>query len=167
MSRDRIVVNVEGLETTLARLEALPAEVVSKSGGPVKAGLRKGALVIRDEMRRNVQTIVDEPDKDSDTTSTGLLRDSIAVKRGKGHATLKGERYWVMVPKRKRYPTGSGIPVERVGQMLEYGTSKRGPMPWAGPAFHAKKAEAMQVIVSEMNRAISTIERRLARINKE
>lgn len=168
---ERTEVSIRGLETTLARLEALPAEIVSKGGGPVRTALRKAALLIRDEMRKNVQAIMDEPNVNGEDDSTGTLRDSITVKRGKPHATLKGERYWVMVPKRKRYAPGgkskSGIGVETVGQMLEYGTERLvEPKPWAGPAFHAKKLEATLLAVNEVNKGIEAVERKLARIKR-
>lgn len=46
--------------------------------------------------------------------------------------------------------------------MLEYGTSKRKPMPWARPAFHAKKQEAVTVMIAETEKGISKIEKKLA-----
>jgi HK97 gp10 family phage protein len=162
--------SIEGLAEVKARLEALPRELVSKGGGPVRVGLRKGALVIRDKMRQNAQEVIDRPNVGGGDESTGLLVKSITVKRGKAHASLKGERYWVMIPKRLRYPIStrspSGISVERVGQMLEYGTSRVPAYPWAGPAFHATKGEAVAVVVREMGRGLSRVEKQLQRIKR-
>lgn len=163
----REVVNVEGLEEVKRRLEALPAEFASKNGGPVRVGLRKGALVIRNAARANVARIVAEPNVGGGDESTGLLEKSITVKRGRALRNGKGERVFVLVSKRARYPieprTPSGIGVEQVGRMLEYGTSRRRAMPWMGPAFHATREEAVRVVVAEVGNAITRIERKLAK----
>lgn len=163
----REVYGITGLETTLARLRALPAEVASKNGGIALSALRKGGAVIRDQMKANVRQIVRTPNiGGGDDESTGLLEASITVRRGKRHAALKGERVWVMVPRRKVYPIGKKVktqfPVARIGQILEYGSARlKSPHPWAGPAFHARKREAVEVIIRETNRGLDAAERKL------
>jgi HK97 gp10 family phage protein len=78
---------------------------------------------------------------------------------------VKGETFIVTVPKRARYPiskrTPTGVGVATVGKMLEYGTSKRQPMPWMRPAFHAKKGEATKVMAEELLKGIDKLERKL------
>lgn len=50
----RELVHVEGLRGVVDTLRQLPPEMVSKNGGVVRSGLRKGALVIRDAARRQI-----------------------------------------------------------------------------------------------------------------
>ena len=165
----REVFKVEGLEGVLKSLQQLPKEVSQKRGGPVRAALRKGANVIRKQAQANVKAITDKPNIGGGDYSTGTLQKSITVVRGRPHRTLNGERMFVLVPKRRRYPiskrTPTGIPVSTVGRMLEYGTSKRKPMPWMGPAFHAKKDEAVTTIVTELKKGIDKAVAALARRN--
>jgi len=160
---------ISGLDGVLQSLQELPKEVAQKNGGPVRKVLRKAALVIRDEERRNVARIVADPNVGPDE-STGLMEKSIVVVKGKPHSTLNGERMFVLIPKRKRYPfsprTPTGISVAMVGRMLEYGTSRRQAMPWARPAFHAKKGEAVAVVVKELPAEIDKIVRKLSRQNR-
>lgn len=160
---------IEGLEGVLKSLQQLPKEISQKRGGPVRAALRKGANVIRKQAQANVKAITAEPNVGGGDNSTGLLEKSITVVRGRPHRTLNGERMLVLVPKRRRYPidkrTPTGIPVAMVGRMLEYGTSRRKPMPWMGPAFHAKKSEAVSVVVAELRKGIEKAVAALARRN--
>ena len=69
----KVEVKVSGLDGVLDTLKSLPAEVVSKRGGPVRAALRKGAVVIQKQEKANLQAVTvnaDDPDK---AASTGLL----------------------------------------------------------------------------------------------
>jgi hypothetical protein len=79
---------------------------VSKRGGPVLAGLRKGARLIRTQMVLNLhQHLAASPD------TTGLLMKSVIVSRGKAPFGTKGERVLVRI-KRRTYPgTGEGTGV--------------------------------------------------------
>jgi len=159
--------HIEGLDGVLDALRALPKEVSQKNGGPVRRVLRKAANLIRDEAKRNVSRIVAAPNIGGADVSTGTLEKSISVVRGRPHRTLNGERMMVLIPKRRRYAvakrTPSGISVATVGRMLEYGTEKRKPMPWMRPAFHAKKSEAVQLVVRELPRDIARVATKLAR----
>ena len=164
---NRQAFDIQGLDGVLRKLQALPKEVTQKRGGPVRSSLRKGANVIRKQAQANVRQIVATPNQGGQDESTGTLEKSIRVIRGKPHKTLNGERMFVLVPRRRRYPiskrTPSGINVALVGRMLEYGTTKRRPMPWMGPAFHAKKTEAVTTIVRELNKGIDRIVKKLER----
>jgi HK97 gp10 family phage protein len=158
-------VRIEGLDTLLRRLKAL-GPAASKRGGPVRAAVRKGAVVIQKAAVANVERIVAEPNVGGDNDSTGLLAKSIKPMRAKSPRQYKGETYFVTVPRRARYPidtrTPTGIAVATVGKMLEYGTSKRQPMPWMGPAFNAKKGEAADVMAAELEKGIARLERKVA-----
>ncbi|PZQ09937.1 HK97-gp10 family putative phage morphogenesis protein [Pseudoxanthomonas winnipegensis] len=152
---------VSGLDGVLDKLQRLPSEVVSKNGGPVRKVLRNAAKIIRDEARKNVRAITDEPNVGGANFSTGTLENAISVVKGKSHATLNGERYFVLVPKRKRYPidqrTPTGIAVATIGRMLEYGTSKRRPIPWMRPAYYAKRQAVVDYVQSNLTAEIDKV----------
>ena len=156
---------ISGLDGVLERLQALPKEVSQKRGGPVRTSLRKGANIIRAEARKNVRRITTTPNIGGADRSTGKLEKSIAVVRGKTSLRRNEERMMVLIPKRARYPvdqrTPTGIGVSTVGRMLEYGTSRNKPHRWMGPAFHAKKGEALDTIVRELRAGIDKAVRKL------
>jgi len=148
-------VSVQGLAGVLDALRKLPPEIVSKAGGPVKLALKKAAEVLRDEAKRNVQRIVDTPNKSGKNESTGLLMKSIQAKRSRMRGGERGEAFVVGIKRGQRYPQGrqgrkGGITAVQVGRLLEYGTERRQPMPWLRPAFDAKKGAAVQTFVAEM-----------------
>jgi HK97 gp10 family phage protein len=95
----RVDFKVSGLDGVLDMLLTLPPEVVSKAGGPVRSALRAGAVVIRDEARKNVRKIVLEPNVDGKPSrSTGALEKAIKVTRGSRGAEVrsgKAEKYIV------------------------------------------------------------------------
>lgn len=167
---DQQAFHIDGLDGVLARLQALPKELTQKSGGPVRKALRKAANVIRDEARANVRRITAEPNVGGGDNSTGMLEKSIVVVKGRAHKTLNGERMFVLVPKRRRYPiserTPTGMPVAMVGRLLEYGSSRQKGHPWMRPAFHAKKQEAINVVVRELPKEIDKIVRKLAAVGR-
>lgn len=165
-------VSIEGLDAVLRRLKALGPEA-SKRGGPVRAAVRKAAVVIQREAQANVRRIVADPNIGGSDVSTGMLEKSIKPMRAKAPQKYKGETYFVTVPKRARYPistkTPTGIGVATVGRILEYhehksahGT-KHPPKPWMRPAFHAKKQEAVTVMTDELVKGIARLERKLAK----
>jgi HK97 gp10 family phage protein len=157
-----------GLEGVLKTLQELPPELVSKNGGPVRAALRKAALLIQKQAQANVQRIIDEPNASGlPPESTGLLKANVVVQRGKAPRSGKGERYLIRV-RRKRYP-GSKDWKERstsqIGALLEYGTGQRRPSPWMRPAFEQRKQEALAVFQRELPAAIDRAVKKLARQN--
>lgn len=169
--------DIQGLDEVLDRLQALPKEVVQKNGGPVRKVARNAVHIIRDEARRNMRRIIAAPNirtlpdgsrvPSGDDASTGRMVEKILTVKGKQHKTLNGERYMMLIPKRARYPisrkTPTGIGVATVGRMLEYGTARRQPMPWARPAFHAKKGEAVRHVQRELPKEIDKVVKKLAR----
>ena len=141
----KVEVKVSGLDGVLDTLKSLPAEVVSKRGGPVRAALRKGAAVIQKQEKANLQAVTvnaDDPDK---AASTGLLLKNVVVTRGKAPSSGKGERYLVRV-KRRVYARIGSKPVTtlKTAQLLEYGSSQQPAEPWIRPAFQAKAEEAIK-----------------------
>ena len=163
----KVEVKVSGLDGVLDTLKSLPAEVVSKRGGPVRAALRKGAVVIQKQEKANLQAVTvnaEDPDK---AASTGLLLKNVVVTRGKAPSSGKGERYLVRV-KRRVYARIGSKPVTtlKTAQLLEYGSSQQPAEPWIRPAFQAKAEEAIKTVESELLRSIDRIVKKLAAKNK-
>lgn len=160
-------VRVEGLDDVLRRLKALGAEA-SKRGGPVRAGVRAGAMVIVKEAQVNVQRVIDTPNKGGmPTKSTGLLKKSIKTFRAKAKAGERGETFIVTVKRNSKYSDerikGKLKTARVVGQRLEYDTSKMQPHPWMRPAFHAKKQEAVKVMKEKTLAGIDKLEKKLSK----
>lgn len=138
-----------GLDGVYEMLQGLPAEVVSKRGGVIKAALRKGAVVfLKAELLALDVSLSNATKEDSETT--GLLKANVIVTRGKPPTDGKGERYVVRI-RRKIYPRPGKRSVNTVqtGQRLEYGTSKQPAEPWIRPAFLSKAEEAIRTVETE------------------
>lgn len=150
-----------GVDNVLKTLQSLPPEVVSKRGGAVKLALAKGARLIRNEVKKNLQRVI------STDESTGLLEKNIIASRGKQPYGTKGERYLVRV-KRKTYPDRQGKPVTtlKTANILEYGSEKQSAQPFIRPAASAKAQEAINVITTDLVKRLDKIVADLARKNK-
>lgn len=158
---------LHGVEGVLDTLRSLPPEVVSKRGGPVRAALRKGAVVLQKAAKANLQAAVSNATSSGQRESTGLLLKNLVVTRGKAPTSGKGERYLVRV-RRKVYPgrTGEVTTTLKSAQLLEYGSSQQPPEPWLRPAFAARANEAVTVSVQSLQTAIAKIVTTLAARNK-
>lgn len=167
------LVRIEGLDSVMRTLRELPAEVVSKNGGPVRAALRKGAVIIQKQAMANVQSIIDEPNVDGQFVSTGRAKKSIRIKRVRPLNRQKGEAVIVSVKSqsytgrriRRKGRKESELKTNDVLFMLEAGTERRRAMPWMRPAFESKKVEALQVFATELPRAIDRAVKKLAKQN--
>lgn len=173
-----VELKVTGLDGVLDLLKKLPPEVVSKRGGPVRAALRKGALVIKKEAQANVRKIVAEPNIGGrNDLSTGELEKAIRVNRGKVPPGFKGEKaiVWLGKVTRKYANTKHNVRKQRVGQsydleppqfygrFLEYGTSRMRAHPWLRPAAETKAQEAVNAITKELVNRLNAIVKKLAR----
>lgn len=160
---------LHGLDGVLAKLKALPPEIVSKRGGPVKTALRKGALVIQKEWQAQIRRIIDDPNAGGlPGESTGLLHKSIQVKRNSRPKEVgANEAYQVKIKARQRYPNASTadgpVTAAKVGRLLEVGTERRAPMPWATPGYFAKRQAALDTVVSELGKGIAAVIRKMER----
>lgn len=145
--------HVKGLENLLVTLKALPPEIVSNRGGPVRTSLRASAVVFQKQYIENVQLIVDQPNKDGSTPQNSkTLEKAIIVSRGKPQSSLKGEIYRVRVKRGARAPNGQSA--NKYGGVLEFGyegVAAKAPM---RRAFDAKKQEAYGVFVSQMQKRL-------------
>lgn len=163
--------NVQGLEGVLETLKSLPAEVVSKRGGPVKLALAKGARLIRDEAIKNVKSSIAQGGTED---STGLLAKSIIASRGKQIHGSNGERYLVRVKKKaydqqkigKRQSAGKRVTTQKTASLLEYGSSHQPARPWLRPAVESKGQEAINVIVADLKKRIAATVKKLASQNR-
>jgi HK97 gp10 family phage protein len=163
----KVEMKLTGLNGVLATLQSLPAELVSKRGGPVRAALRKGAVVILKQEQANLQASIASSPDGAARESTGLLLKNLVVTRGKEPRGTKGERFLVRI-RRKTYARKNGKPVTtlKTAQLLEYGSSKQPAEPWIRPAFMSKAEEAIRTIEREMVSGIDRIVKKLARQNK-
>lgn len=161
-------VRVEGLRGVLDTLKALPPEIVSKAGGPVKLALKRAAELIRDEAKSNVRRIIDTPNVGGGNDSTGLLLLSLQAKRGRMRRGVNGESFVVSIKRGQKYPDfrqskKGDLTATQIGRQLEYGTERREPMPWLRPAFDSKKQEAVDTFVREVTTRAQRIIDKLSR----
>lgn len=157
---------MKGLDDVLAKLEALPREIASKNGGPVRAALRKGAIVIRDEWQSQVQRVIDEPNVGGrPTVSTGLLKSSITVTRDSKPQRARANERFVVRVRSKKYPDGKTT-TPQVARLLEYGSEKMQAKPWAAPGFMSRRQQALNTVVTELNKGIERIVKKLSRVKK-
>jgi hypothetical protein len=155
-------VKLTGLDGVLDVLKKLPTEVVSKRGGPVRASLRKGAVVLHKQAVANLQAQLNNEAGD-EAGSTNLLIKNVVVTRGKPPSEGNGERYLVRV-RRKVYPgrTGPAVTTLKTAQIKEYGSVKQPAKPWLRPAF-SKAPEAIRVVNEDLVKRINSIVRKLSR----
>ena len=157
----KVEVEMHGLAEVVQALKSLPPEVVSKNGGPVRAALRKGAVVIRNQAQINLQASIAAPGITGVTDSTGLTAQQVIIRR-KAPRGVKGERFVVSV-RYKPHATSKGqfrgrtIHYNDIAFILEAGTSVMPAQPWMQPAFNAKAPEALATIERELPRAILRI----------
>lgn len=158
---------LHGLDGTLAALKSLPAEIVSKRGGPVKSALRKGSKVVQQEWQARVQDIINTENRDGEPSkTTGLLKKSIInTRHPRPHEIGANEAYTVRIKGRRFYPAtrGKRVTASRVGRYLEIGTERRPPIPWAVPGYFASREKALTVTVDELNKGIARV---IAKLSK-
>ena len=161
----KVDVDIKGLDGVLDTLRSLQKEVVSKRGGPVRAALRKGAMVIHRQELANLAAVTANATDEGVRESTGFLAKNVVVTRGKEPTGSKGEWYLVRV-RRKGYPSRKGVSTLKTAQLLEYGSSKQPAEPWIRPAFLSRAREAIQTTERELLAGIDRIVRKLAAKNK-
>lgn len=172
---------IEGLKGVIDTLKSLPPELVSRRGGPIRTALRKAAKVIQDEAKLNVRNIVAEPNLGGvPTRSTGALEKSITIKRRRPRAGVNGEVFTVGISKvkgtygdtKKNRRSGKvgnqydQLPPTFYAWFLEFGTERMRAHPFMRPAFDAKKQEAVDTFVTETNKGIERVYKKLKRQNR-
>lgn len=144
-----VELKVTGLDGVLALLHQLPPELVSKRGGPVKLALKKAAKIILVEAQQNLQRAIDAPGKTGVTVSTGFLKSSLVMTRGKLFAGENGEKYLIRF-KRGKYPNHPNVSAYKSAVFMEYGSEGRAAIPYLRPAAIMKG----QAAVTEFEREI-------------
>lgn len=160
----KMEMQLKGLDDVLATLNALPVEIVSKKGGPVKNALRRGARQLRDAAEVNLREAIAR----GGSRSTGLLEKNLIASRGKPPVGSKGERYLVRV-KRKTYPgrkperDGKVATVRKSAQLLEWGSSQQQSTPWLRSAVSRKGTAVIETIRTDLLARIETTVKRIAK----
>lgn len=159
---------LQGLDGVLHVLQQLPPEVAAKRGGPVLAALRKGAKVIRDQARINLDASIAAPGKTGVTVATGFTGRHVVSQRRPWREQGRGERVVVTVrdknhPAGGRYKSGRRIRTADLARYFEYGSVTQAPLPWLVPAFKARAREAIAVIERETWAAVQRAVKKLAR----
>jgi HK97 gp10 family phage protein len=157
MMATEVTVKMEGLVGVLELLKQLPAEVVSKRGGPVRSALRKGAVVLHKEAKRNLEAVTAGDD------TTGLLVDNLVITRGKMLPGENGEKYLVRVRAKSYQRKGAKVTTRKTASLLEYGSAKQPAEPWLRPAFSSKASEAARTVETELLKGIDRIVKRLSK----
>lgn len=158
----KVEVKLTGVDGVLKTLQSLPAEVVSKRGGPVKAALAKGARFVRDQERKNLQAVLEPGDE-----STGLLAQNIIASRGKPPTSGRGERYLVRV-KRKMYPGRKGEQVSTLksAQIKEYGSAKQPARSFIRRTVQESGGQAIEIVTKDLAARVQKVVAKLASQNK-
>ena len=158
----KVEIQLSGLDGVLNTLRRLPPEVVSKRGGPVKAALRKGALVIFEQAQMNLYRATANIGT-GDDKGTGLLLKNLVVTRGKEPIGTRGERYLVRVRRKSYERQGEPVTTLKTAQLLEYGSSQQPAEPWLVPAFKMKAQQAIKTVESELVRGVNLVLRKIAK----
>lgn len=160
----RTEVDIKGMQGVLATLSALPSEVVSKRGGPVKLALAKGARKLRDRAKANLRAAIAEGPT---TRSTGELDKRVIASRGKEPRGTKGERYLVRVKKRD-YINADGVRTNPLmtANLMEWGSSHQPAKKWLRNAVTQGGAEVIEIVTTDLKRRIDLTVKKLAMQNK-
>jgi len=158
----KVELQIHGLDGVLSTLEALPAEVVSKRGGPVKLALAKGARLLRDQAKDNFRRSVAQGGADSTETTV----ENIVASRGKAPVGTKGERQLVRV-KRRSYINAKGAKTTtlRAAQLMEYGSATQPARPWLRLAVQRRGSQIIDVVSEDLLKRLDQITKRLAAQN--
>lgn len=154
--------SIKGLDGVLDMLKSLPAEIVSKRGGPVKTALRKGAVVLQQEAKSNIRRVTQKTESKG-YVSTKTLENAVVVRRDPNPKREgANERYRVLLS-RKKY-LGRDLPVVATGRFLEFGTEHQRAEPWMAPAFMTAKERALNTVVDELNKGIQRAIKKAAKL---
>lgn len=160
----KVDMKLSGMDGVIATLQSLPAEVVSKRGGPVKASLAKGARFLRDRYRENLHRAIQGG---KTTRSTGELEKRVIASRGKKPFGTKGERYLVRIKKRD-YINADGVRTNPLmtANLLEYGSSHQPPTPFARPTALQHGEKAITIVTEDLKVRLDKVVAKLAAQNR-
>lgn len=158
----KVEVQLKGMDGVLKTLQELPADIVSKRGGPVKLALAKGARRLRDQARQNLRKSIAEGGE----RSTGMTEKAVIASRGKAINGGNGERYLVRV-KKGTFTNADGYPTSTLmtANLLEYGSSHQAPTPWLRPALQQTGAQVIDLVSEDLLRRVDKFVAQLAAKN--
>lgn len=142
------LVHIKGLDAIIKTLNALPPEIVSRAGGPVRTALRKAAVVVQKEAKANIDRIASEGETNE---STGTLKKALIVSRKKP-GNFKGERFWLRIKRGAKNP--DGVTANTYGGVLEFGDNRVPAKGWMRAAWEGKKNEALDTFIREIPKGI-------------
>lgn len=160
MAEEVVTIRADGF---LDLLQKLPAELVSKRGGPVLAGLRRGGNLMRKAWREEIDRLLEEPNIGGTYRSTGTYAKAIKVSRMRRPERIgANEAVRITVPGNATYPDGERVAM--VAGVLENGTEHMGAKAPMRKAFDARKGEVLQAVVTGIDagiqRAIKKLDKR-------
>ncbi len=160
----KMEMQLRGVDGVLKTLNSLPAEVVSKRGGPVKASLAKGARFLRDRYKEKLHAAIQGG---KTTRSTGGLEERVIASRGKKPHGTKGERYLVRIKKRD-YINADGVRTNplMVANLLERGSSHQPATPFARPTALQHGEEAIRIVTEDLKQRVDKVVAKLAAQNR-
>ena len=178
-------VQMDGLADVIARLKALPKELVGKNGGPIRKALFAPAKMMRDDVKAAVPVWKGNKYSANSRNVPGLLRNSIGVFRDRRPESVgAAEHYQIGTRKsRKTYAnTERNRRYRRVGKkytvsgaafyimFVEFGTSTTGlgrpgqqaQRPFTR-TFESKKYQTVTMFSSSLSKDLDAVVRKLAR----
>lgn len=150
-------IQVKGLNEAITKLKSLPQDVVYAKGSPIKLALRKAAVLIREEEKSRLKSLMNV--KGHPRRPTELLLKNIIASRGRMPQDTKGEKYVVRV-KRRIYTDHTGeepVNTLKTAQLFEYGSSHQPQRPFIRPSFQSKAQEAITVFRDELLKRIDKL----------
>ena len=137
----------------LRLLKELPAELVSKRGGPVLVGLRRGGNAMRKAWRAEIDRLIAEPNIGGEYYSTGTYAKAIKVSRMRNPKRVgANEAVRVTVPGRAVYPNGTRVAL--VAGVLESGTEHMEAKAPMRKAFDSSKDAVLRSILAGIDAGI-------------
>lgn len=157
----KMEMQLKGMDGVLSMLQRLPAETVSKRGGPVKASLAKGARFLRDRYKEKLHAAIQSGPT---TRSTGELEKRVIASRGKAPTGGKGERYLVRIKKRD-YINADGVRTNPLmtANLQEYGSRHQPATPFARPTAIQHSEEAIRIVTEDLGKRVEALAKKLGR----
>lgn len=150
-------VRLEGAKELIAALKALPKEIASKNGGPVRRALLKAAQVFVVDARARAPRGSDERASFSNLFrgkhKFGTLKASIRAKRDPDPRSSGVTERYTVGPTRKAW----------YAHLVEFGTVKQSAQPFMRPAYEHNKAEALNVFMLALAEGIARAAKKVAK----
>jgi len=154
-------IELTGIDNVLTMLRTLPAEVVSKRGGPVKTWLRKGAKHLQKKMLDRLQHVTSNETTHPERENTQTLMKSSIVTRGKAPSDGKGERYLVRWKRVTYNRAGKPVTTHKTAQLLEYGSGEQPAEPFIRPTVQTDAPATIALITNGLAADVDRIAQRL------